>query len=72
MKSPKFTKFFDDPKAPLLHVGDLPLDQQTPFLVWLDKLPFAFPIVNDSMVANACDYELWYDYWIKDEEAPIN
>lgn len=57
-------------------IEDLPEDQQKPFDEWL--LGQTTPVIPEEELFRhkpvfcgyAHDYHLWYDYWIKGEEAP--
>lgn len=58
-------------------INELPVDQQEPFSKWLEGMTMIVVEEEDIKYGNptatpySWDYELWYDYWIKGEEAPI-
>ena len=58
-------------------VNELPEDQQKPFSDWL--IGQTLPVIEEeerkygkvTITAYSWDYEYWYDYWIKGEEALV-
>lgn len=67
---PYFGELKETPFFHFIIISELPEDQKIPFKKWLRGQ--TQPIIWDGVDCSySWDYSIWYDYWIKNEEAPV-